>query len=67
MSLRLLRIPDECLNKVHVLLQDVARHTLSLQVDQESLPRGVHIRGREPLLGIVTHVRDVLERTSSGA
>ena len=63
MGLRLLRIPDECLDKVHVLLDHFARDALALELLDEVRPRRVDVGGRETFLRVVAHVRDVLERT----
>ena len=61
LRLRLLGVAHEVLDEVYVLLQNISRDTLAFEVRQEGLPRRIYIRRREASLGVVTHVRDMLE------
>jgi hypothetical protein len=64
--LALLSIPDEVFDEIHVASYDGTVDTHMLEAIEQGKPRGVDIRGREALFGVVAHVRNVLVRAGNG-
>ena len=56
-----LLFPNKVFDKVHVLLNDLLRHSRALETAQECSPRRIDIRRCKSFLRIITHMGNMFE------